>query len=985
MTISQEGRRIQLKTVLDTDEFPGGEGHLVPGLVQGAESFSLPYSIDLTMYGERSIDVAPANLINTPATVRIRVEDETEKPPFTYQVRKGIFQTFSLQPRIHFREPAHRDLDVYFGRLVPAFLIMAQEVRNRVFENMTVIEIIKACMGRFQGIDLGTYISEGSFAALAGDDVSKTKLEHAIQYNESTFNFLSRLMNRCSIWYTFDHDSPGNFETMVIGKGPKSGFTPCADFRNFVDPRDLPNLEDRKRWRMLTGLANTYTPAVKLERVGEFNTIRPSNPLQSSDSTNTVAQEANIISTTIGKERSLPDTSQNEPATSFIQESFPDLGAFDNDDTTQDAHTTLEIAEAQVEVLSGISANASFMAGRVFGLVEGKDEKLKDRNYLITQMSFAAYDRNYLYIVRPNAAEGLGAVINDLVIQPFTTFLDTVDNIPPPDVTTAMATQGLAEYTRGWYNYAKGLDDEYSISKYDGSNRTAAVINYTAQVLGKVVSAVADYSGSGIIPFVYTVLRDLVTLVEKIIDGVLWAIAKLVEAIIAPIIGIAALVQFLLGKPVTAQEVWTAIEDAKDWLKNKIHPFFRPQYVDGYSASFNATAVARPGQRQGAGIPLPAAQKTVINGPHLATVIGQDGMYNGTTGILHGIYADKLGRVRIRFPWDRSPAGSNKVTLTSTSDQQQFLYGEQTVWVRVSEGWAGGYGFGSQFLPRVGDEVVVSFVDGDPDRPVVTGRLYNPGKTGKSNLPFPVPGQIKKELHTDKDGKKESDTVTNMKDLVNIASTDNQFTRSGIKTRSTPPTGPGKPDGFHMLRFEDKSGKEQLLLRSQGRLDVTALGTRYETIGGDRNLTVGWIDSEHQAVGGNYIAKVYQDYHLHIGDAGGPFNGGHRFERVEKDYHLQVKSDTNFNLDGDWNVSVGGKASITADTIVLKATKSVTVIVGNSIIVVQADGIYNEAAIHYEQSGGDGQAANDAVLKLPKDPQQADAGKDPPEPSSGSS
>jgi hypothetical protein len=93
---------------------------------------------------------------------------------------------------------------------------------------------------------------------------------------------------------------------------------------------------------------------------------------------------------------------------------------------------------------------------------------------------------------------------------------------------------------------------------------------------------------------------------------------------------------------------------------------------------------------------------------------------------------------------------------------------------------------------------------------------------------------------------------------------------------------------------------------------------------------------------------------------------------------------TTFNLDGDWNVSVGGKASITADSIVLKATKSVTVIVGNSIIVVQADGIYNEAAIHYEQSGGDGQAANDAVLKLPKDPTNADSGKDP-QSNSGSS
>lgn len=975
MTISQEGRRTQIKTVLDTAQFDNTQGKLVAGMVQCSEAFSLPYTIDLTMYAERSIDIAPVTLINTPATVRVRVEDETEKPPFTYQVRKGIFQTFSRQPRVHFREPGHKDLNLYIGRLVPAFLIMAQEVRYRVFENLTVIEIIKACMGRFQGIDLGAYISDASFTSLANDDVSKVKLEHAVQYGESTFNFLSRLMNRCSIWYTFDHDSPGDFETMVIGKGPKSGFPSCTEFRNYVDPRDLPNLEKRKRWKILTGVTRTFTPVVKLERVGEFNTVKPTSPLQSKDGKNAdavtvVASEANIISSTLGKEQPQPDTSQNEPKTSFIQESFPDLGAFDDDDTSQDAQTALEIGEAQVEVLSGMSGNASFMAGRVFALTEGADEQLTDRNYLITQMSFAAYDRNYLYIVRPNAADGLGALLNDIVIQPFTSVLDTVDTIPAPDVTTVLAAEGLANYVQDWYNYVEGLD--FSVSKYGGSNRTAAVANYTGQILGNIVSAVGGFAGGGVLPLVYTVLQDLAILVEKIIDGVLKVIAIVLDGIAVLVLGVAALIQKILHKPTTLEQVLKGIDAAENWLESKIHPFFRPKYVDGYSAAFNAVAVARKGQRQGAGIPLPAAQKTVINGPHLATVIGPGGLYADKKDTLYGIYADKLGRVRIRFPWDRSPLGLDKSGAADGADKAQYLYGEQTVWVRVSEGWAGGYGFGTQFLPRVGDEVVVSFVDGDPDRPVVTGRLYNPGRKGQSNLPFPLPGPIKATA-----GGEGGDAVTNMKDLTNIASTENQFTRSGIKTRSTPPTGPSTPNGFNMLRFDDKAGKEQLLLRSQNRLDVTALGTRYETIGGDRNLTVGWIDTKHQAVGGNYLAKVYQDYHLHVGDPGGPFNGGHRFEEVEKDYHLHVKQETNYSLDGDWNVSVGGKASITADSIVLKATKSVTVIVGNSIIVVQADGIYNEAAIHYEQCGAQGQAANDAVLKPPKDPQQADSGKDP--------
>jgi len=90
-----------------------------------------------------------------------------------------------------------------------------------------------------------------------------------------------------------------------------------------------------------------------------------------------------------------------------------------------------------------------------------------------------------------------------------------------------------------------------------------------------------------------------------------------------------------------------------------------------------------------------------------------------------------------------------------------------------------------------------------------------------------------------------------------------QITNSATAT-GTPPTGPDAPNGFHMLRFDDKAGKEQLLLRSQNRLDVTALGTRYESIGGDRNLTVGWIDTKHQAVGGNYMGKVRSNWFLGI-------------------------------------------------------------------------------------------------------------------------
>ena len=102
-----------------------------------------------------------------------------------------------------------------------------------------------------------------------------------------------------------------------------------------------------------------------------------------------------------------------------------------------------------------------------------------------------------------------------------------------------------------------------------------------------------------------------------------------------------------------------------------------------------------------------------------------------------------------------------------------------------------------QFLPRVGEEVLVDFIDGDPDRPIVTGRVYN----AVHKPPF----ELKKYR-----------------------------LQSGIKTRAVP-LGEKDKDKFHMLRFDDTAGSEQVLVRSQRRLDIRAFGSTYETTGGNRN------------------------------------------------------------------------------------------------------------------------------------------------------
>ena len=236
----------------------------------------------------------------------------------------------------------------------------------------------------------------------------------------------------------------------------------------------------------------------------------------------------------------------------------------------------------------------------------------------------------------------------------------------------------------------------------------------------------------------------------------------------------------------------------------------------------------------------------------------------------------------------------------------------------------------------MGDEVVVSFIDGDPSRPIVTGRVYN----DYAQQPFDP-------LET---------------------------TQSGIRTQTTPPPSTGKP-GFHLVRFDDKPGAEQLLLRGPEPHDVAVLGNRYVGVGGHSHETIGWVDPAHQVVGGSYFGKVCEDYHLHVGDPAGVLNGGYRYETMEKDYHLHVKQQTHFNLDGNWSVSVGGKASISADSIVLNAVKSITLVVGSSVVVVQPDGIYNEAPIHYEQCGAQGHQAAAAELHEPTAPTGPDSGQ----------
>lgn len=183
--------------------------------------------------------------------------------------------------------------------------------------------------------------------------------------------------------------------------------------------------------------------------------------------------------------------------------------------------------------------------------------------------------------------------------------------------------------------------------------------------------------------------------------------------------------------------------------------------------------------------------RPTVRGPQTATVVGPRHSDDGNAEI----YTDRLGRVKVQFRWDRE----------GRSDESS------SCWVRVNQPWAGG-GFGGVFIPRVGQEVIVDFLEGDPSQPIVVGRVYN----GDSLPPLDLP--------------REKACTT-------------------LKSSSTPGGG-----GFNEIRFDDSKDAEKFSIHAQRDMDTTVrhdsaltvlnnrvidvTGTHTETIGGDTTLTV---------------------------------------------------------------------------------------------------------------------------------------------------
>ncbi len=275
----------------------------------------------------------------------------------------------------------------------------------------------------------------------------------------------------------------------------------------------------------------------------------------------------------------------------------------------------------------------------------------------------------------------------------------------------------------------------------------------------------------------------------------------------------------------------------------------------------------------------------------------QSGIVTGPGG--EEIYCDSYGRIKVQFNWDRLGQ-----------------YNENSsCWLRVMQPWAGA-NWGQIWVPRIGQEVVISFFEGDPDRPFVIGGLYNEDSPPPYGLP------------------------------------DNQ-TRMGVKTRSSKG---GGPDNFNELRFEDKKGDELLLLHAERDMDVSV----------ERHLCELVEENRNEVIQGNHKEKVEGEYHLQV--------DGVRNTKISGKDSLDVGGDLHIKAGGDIVLEAGGSVHIKGGMkVVLEAPMTVTMICGGNFVNASIANVAISGTMVMINSGGaSGGPASSAQPTSPQDPEMPD-------------
>ncbi|ANY86666.1 MULTISPECIES: type VI secretion system Vgr family protein [Pseudomonas] len=251
----------------------------------------------------------------------------------------------------------------------------------------------------------------------------------------------------------------------------------------------------------------------------------------------------------------------------------------------------------------------------------------------------------------------------------------------------------------------------------------------------------------------------------------------------------------------------------------------------GYQNSFNCIRRKIPFR------PSLTTPRGVISGPQTAIVVGPPG---------EEIYTDELGRVKLQFHWDRNGEFND----------------QSSCWVRSAQSGASG-GFGSIQIPRVGDEVVVVFLDGNPDRPLIMGSLYNSTNTPPWSLPA-------------------------------------NKTQSGFLTRSM------KGDGgtANFFRFEDKAGAEQVIMHAERNMDTEIELDETHDVGNNRTITVG----------GAHTETIKKDTVMNVQEGSLTIQVDNQFIQVSAKQHIILQvGDSSITLTPE-GIEIKGKVITTTST-----------------------------------------------------------------------
>ena len=262
--------------------------------------------------------------------------------------------------------------------------------------------------------------------------------------------------------------------------------------------------------------------------------------------------------------------------------------------------------------------------------------------------------------------------------------------------------------------------------------------------------------------------------------------------------------------------------------------------------------------------PQRSAVKPVMQGPQTAIVVGKSG---------EEIWTDKYGRVKVQFHWDR----------LGKDDENS------SCWVRVSQGWAG-KGWGTIFIPRVGMEVVVSFLEGDPDKPLITGCVYN----SDAMPPYALPAEQAK---------------------------------ASIKTNTTKGGG-----GFNEIRLDDKKDAEEIFVQAEKNYNRVVKNNDTLKVGFEKkdkgDQTIGIKNDQSLDVGNDQKIEIGNDRTLHVKND--------QTDNIDNNLSVTVKGEESRAVSKDQTIKIDGGQKITVGkTCVIEATSSIELKVGGSSIKIE--------------------------------------------------